>query len=369
MELAGAQHQYPLVAQLKILDHRQSGIGFAQTDAIRQDAAVVISQLVNHAHGAILLELIESVPHLAVLEACGCSTVVPSLTCCYFLVENFVEGFVINRFRGVVVANVCQGVQHLLLHVPGAPVVCPKPVEPLPQFVHRLLVFGGQVDFQVGLVAFPEATPSKIGTAHHPRLAMGRGGEVHLAVEKIGAADGADLHSVLAHPLGTPPGKGLLRQHVPGFQATLAECKRLGLLLSRIQVLHRTRRAKQKPGAAHALQLVCQEGITVDGEVGRYEVEVVCPGQGLPQIADHRSRPVVQDVAGCTVKLRHSPLLLRSSGQESGLGLHGPEDIEKAVGAGRGEAGLKARFLDERRAHGHQRLGFQALRSLDQQGQ
>ena len=38
-----------------------------------------------------------------------------------------------------------------------APMVCPKPVKPGLQFLHRLPIPAGQVDFQVGLTAFPQA--------------------------------------------------------------------------------------------------------------------------------------------------------------------------------------------------------------------
>ena len=58
-----------------------------------------------------------------------------------------------------------------------------------------------------------------------------------------------------------------------------------------------------------------------------------------------------------------------SGGQQSGLGLHGLEDVQKAIGAGGGKAGLEARFFDERWAHGHQHRRLQALCSLHQQGQ
>ena len=56
-----------------------------------------------------------------------------------------------------------------------APMVCPKPVKPGPQFLHRLPILAGQIDFQVGLTAFPQAPPGEIETAHHPCLATGRG--------------------------------------------------------------------------------------------------------------------------------------------------------------------------------------------------
>lgn len=110
------------------------------------------------------------------------------------------------------------------------------------------------------VTASPQAPSGEVGTAHHPRPATGRGGEVHFAVEEIGAADGANLHGVLPHPCRATPGQGLLRQHVPGLQAALDEGKRLGLLPARIHLLNRAGIAKQEPGAAHGLQLVRQEG-------------------------------------------------------------------------------------------------------------
>ena len=41
-ELFGAEYQYPQIAVLVIFDHRQSGKGFAEADAICQDTAVVL---------------------------------------------------------------------------------------------------------------------------------------------------------------------------------------------------------------------------------------------------------------------------------------------------------------------------------------
>ena len=53
-EFLGAEHQHPLVAQLEILDDRKPGIGLSQADAIGEDAAVAIENLVDGGLGAVL---------------------------------------------------------------------------------------------------------------------------------------------------------------------------------------------------------------------------------------------------------------------------------------------------------------------------
>jgi len=75
---------------------------------------------------------------------------------------------------------------------------------------------------------------------------------------------------------------------------------------------------QQEPGTTYSLPLVRQEGIAVNGEAGGGNAEVFPIGQGLPQLARHRSGPVVQDVtlslvlvwrAGIPSQIRHTASL------------------------------------------------------------
>ena len=61
-ELLWAQHQDGSIAQLVILDDRQRGERFPETDAVSQNAAVVGLQLVDDAGRRVLLEVEQLVP-------------------------------------------------------------------------------------------------------------------------------------------------------------------------------------------------------------------------------------------------------------------------------------------------------------------
>ena len=61
-----AEHQYPLVLQLKELDNCQSGKCLAETDAVRQDTAVTGENLINGCFGAVLLERKQLLPNMGV---------------------------------------------------------------------------------------------------------------------------------------------------------------------------------------------------------------------------------------------------------------------------------------------------------------
>jgi hypothetical protein len=66
-QLLGAQHQHALaVAQLKVFDDRQRGIGLAQAHAVGQDAAVVGVDLLDGALDAVFLEIEQGFPDFGV---------------------------------------------------------------------------------------------------------------------------------------------------------------------------------------------------------------------------------------------------------------------------------------------------------------
>ena len=65
-KLLRAEHQDGLVAQFVILDHGQRGEGFAEADAVGEDAAVVGFQLVDQAGRGIALEVEQLLPDQAV---------------------------------------------------------------------------------------------------------------------------------------------------------------------------------------------------------------------------------------------------------------------------------------------------------------
>src|SRR5438067_2487840 len=63
-----AKNEDAFVAELEIFDHRQGGVGLPQANAVRENAAVVVENLVYGCLGAVLLEGIERAPDVCVRE-------------------------------------------------------------------------------------------------------------------------------------------------------------------------------------------------------------------------------------------------------------------------------------------------------------
>ena len=100
-EFFRAEDEDGLVAQLVVFDDGEGGEGFAEADAIGEDAAVVGFQLVDQADGGIALEVEELFPNGSVLVAgavIGKDVLIDVLK---ELAENVVEHHEIDAFRGV----------------------------------------------------------------------------------------------------------------------------------------------------------------------------------------------------------------------------------------------------------------------------
>ena len=67
-QLFGAENKYRLVPVFIIFYHGKGSKGFAQTNAVCQNTAVILLQLVNDGKNGIPLEVIEHIPDLALLE-------------------------------------------------------------------------------------------------------------------------------------------------------------------------------------------------------------------------------------------------------------------------------------------------------------
>ena len=83
-QLFGTQHQHGFVSVLVVLDHRKRGKCFAETHAVRQNAAVVFFQLVDDRKHRITLKVVQHPPNLAFLE-----------TVC--LIRQFIFGDVVQK--------------------------------------------------------------------------------------------------------------------------------------------------------------------------------------------------------------------------------------------------------------------------------
>ena len=205
LQLFGAKHQGALVPQLKVFDDGQSGVGFAQAHAVGQDAAVMGLQLGDDAADAVFLKLVEDVPDLAVGKAAGGQGLISGQPCRDVFAEQFVQGFVIHPFRGVVAADALQGIQDPPFDILGALPVIPEAAKPFLQFGQGGGIRGRQVDFQIGLAAAAQPALGKVGTADDGGAARRPGSKVKFAMQKVGLPDGADGYPVALDPFGAPP--------------------------------------------------------------------------------------------------------------------------------------------------------------------
>ena len=69
LQLFGAQDEDVFVPAFVVFDYGQCGEGLTKTDAVREDAAVVLLQLVYDAQRRVPLEVVQLIPYHAALEA------------------------------------------------------------------------------------------------------------------------------------------------------------------------------------------------------------------------------------------------------------------------------------------------------------
>ena len=104
-QLLRAEHQDVFVAVFVVFDDRQGGEGFAEANAVRQNAAVVFFQLVNQPQGSVPLEVIEQIPDFALLETGGLigENVLGDIF--QKFVEDVIEGEEIDELRRIFVVD------------------------------------------------------------------------------------------------------------------------------------------------------------------------------------------------------------------------------------------------------------------------
>ena len=64
-----AEYQHGFIAVFVVFDDRQRCEGFAEADAVRQNAAVEFFKLADDSQHSILLEVVEHIPDFRLLEA------------------------------------------------------------------------------------------------------------------------------------------------------------------------------------------------------------------------------------------------------------------------------------------------------------
>jgi hypothetical protein len=67
-QLFGAEDKYGFIPVFVIFDNGKSGKGLAQANAVSQDAAVILLQLIDDGENGIPLEIIQHTPDFALLE-------------------------------------------------------------------------------------------------------------------------------------------------------------------------------------------------------------------------------------------------------------------------------------------------------------
>ena len=101
-----------MVAQLKVFDDGQSRIGFTQTHAVGQDAAVVGVDFLNGPFDAIFLEFKQGFPNLCVRDG----SVVKELGLFFLagqeLLEYVEQGLEVDELWGMVDVELGQVLQH-----------------------------------------------------------------------------------------------------------------------------------------------------------------------------------------------------------------------------------------------------------------
>ena len=102
-----------MVAQLKVFDDGQRRIGFTQTHAVGQDAAVVGVDFLNGPFDTIFLEFKQGFPNLSVRDG----GIVKELGLLFLAREKFFknveQGLEVNELRGMVHIELSQVLQHL----------------------------------------------------------------------------------------------------------------------------------------------------------------------------------------------------------------------------------------------------------------
>ena len=68
-EFFGTKYKHIFVPAFLIFDDRKRSESFTKTDTVRQNAAVILLQLIDDSKSSILLEIVELIPDHAVLES------------------------------------------------------------------------------------------------------------------------------------------------------------------------------------------------------------------------------------------------------------------------------------------------------------
>ena len=144
-ELFRAENKDALVLQLEVLHHGKRLVGLAQADAVRDDAAVMLENLVDRTFGSVLLELKECLPDPRLEEARLTQVRIGLVCVAEEFLEDVEESLVVDKLWGVVLVELLEVAQNVLLDVGHKVVVTPKLIEPLLELLPVAVAIHDQV--------------------------------------------------------------------------------------------------------------------------------------------------------------------------------------------------------------------------------
>ena len=116
-ELLWAEHQNALIAQLEVLDDGEGGVGFSQPNAVGQDAAVVVEDLVDGGLGAVFLKRKERPPDARVGQGDAPEIVVKIARAIEIVAKEVKEREVVDELRRLVRVELPEVEQDVLFDV------------------------------------------------------------------------------------------------------------------------------------------------------------------------------------------------------------------------------------------------------------
>ena len=267
-ELLGAEDEDALVFQLEVFDDGEGLEGFAETDAVGEDAAVVGEYLVDRRLGAVFLKGVEGVPDPGVGEGESAQGVVDVAGAVQRIAEQVEERQVVDELRRMVAVEFGEVVEDLLLDVLDEALVVPDLSEPSFQILPVAGAVDDQVEFEVVVAgAEPQPGDGEVGAAQDGLLDPVVVDVVELAMEQIGLADRPDV-GLACDPLGALARDSLLLKAVGERQASVVDLERLAVHFLRIHAVDERGLAKEEVHVGDTVQYVLQGFVGIDREVG-----------------------------------------------------------------------------------------------------
>ena len=315
-------------------DGRERFVGFAETDAVSEDATVVRENLVDDSLHAVLLEIKERLPNLCVEQRRLVKIGVSLARVAKELLEDVKQRFVIDELWRVVLVDLREVRQDIGFDIRYQVRVGPELVEPRLEFVPLRLIVDGEVEFDIaarGLQA--EAARGEVGTAEDGGVGFAIADVVELAVKKIRLLHGFDVH-LPPDPFRAVLGDALLLERVRQVEAVGVDDELFLLRLVRIEGLHESRLAEQEIHVLNLVQVRLERLVGVDGEVRGDDGEIGAGVQVRPKVVSDGTAKVVIANAGRARRVWHKPARFCQKMHGGFKQLDGASCAQAAVGQG-----------------------------------